>query len=284
METLSGQSPGPSESLTMETLRGHSPGPSESLTMDEVSTQQLQASFPSKQHTPGLMSSNQPGQRRMADLLFPLRQMDRQPLYMISDKRPAHTRLEDLSEEEGEGLSPGLSYLQQVCQMLEEIAKQKMHNRSLKMEMDALQKHQDMEVDQADSRSPEEISSCQSLENKESAEHNSSSPRSRKDCQRHFRQRSASNPAITTLRSRELNVDHRGQCRSTEDLLDVEEEGQTKKVPKVKERNKVAKNWTFRMRPVFRAHSQQMQSSEKTSARQRLNLMFKRSRRKTLSE
>lgn len=45
-------------------------------------------------------------------------------------------------------LSPGLMYLEQVCQMLEEIARQQMQNRALQMERDALQEHQELEVSQ----------------------------------------------------------------------------------------------------------------------------------------
>lgn len=55
--------------------------------------------------------------------------------------------MQDLGEEE-KGLSPGLSYLEQVCQMLEEIARQQMHNRALQMGMEALREHQDAEVSQ----------------------------------------------------------------------------------------------------------------------------------------
>lgn len=56
--------------------------------------------------------------------------------------------MQELSEEEGKGLSPGLSYLEQVCQMLEEIARQQMHNQALQREMNALREDQDMDVKQ----------------------------------------------------------------------------------------------------------------------------------------
>lgn len=45
-------------------------------------------------------------------------------------------------------MSPGLCYLEQVCQMLEEIARQQMHSQALQMEMNALQECQDSEVSQ----------------------------------------------------------------------------------------------------------------------------------------
>lgn len=54
---------------------------------------------------------------------------------------------------------------------------------------------------QSDSKAAEEdLSSCQRLENTESAEHSSSEPQRRKDfTHRHFRQRSASDTTIATL-------------------------------------------------------------------------------------
>lgn len=45
-------------------------------------------------------------------------------------------------------MSPGLIYLEQVCQMLEETARKQMRDRALQMERDALQEHQEMEVSQ----------------------------------------------------------------------------------------------------------------------------------------
>lgn len=56
--------------------------------------------------------------------------------------------MQDIGEEERNGLSPGLFYLEQVCQMLEEIARKQMHSRALKMEIDAQWEHQDIEVSQ----------------------------------------------------------------------------------------------------------------------------------------
>lgn len=60
----------------------------------------------------------------------------------------AQWSVQELSEEEGQVLSPGLSYLEQVCQMLEEIARQQMHSRALQRQMNALQEHRDTEVNQ----------------------------------------------------------------------------------------------------------------------------------------
>lgn len=46
---------------------------------------------------------------------------------------------QDLSEDEGTGLSPGLCYLEQVCQMLEEFAQQQRHNQAVQRQREAQQ-------------------------------------------------------------------------------------------------------------------------------------------------
>lgn len=55
---------------------------------------------------------------------------------------------QDLSEEGATGLSPGLSYLEHVCQMLEEFADQQRHKQALQRGGDGLQEHQEVEVSQ----------------------------------------------------------------------------------------------------------------------------------------
>lgn len=45
-------------------------------------------------------------------------------------------------------MSPGLCYLEQVCQMLEEIARKQMRSRAIQTEMDALREHENMELSQ----------------------------------------------------------------------------------------------------------------------------------------
>lgn len=56
--------------------------------------------------------------------------------------------LQDLSEEGTNGLSPGLCYLEHVCQMLEEFADQQRHKRALQRGRSGLQEHQEVEVSQ----------------------------------------------------------------------------------------------------------------------------------------
>lgn len=59
--------------------------------------------------------------------------------------------MQDLNEEEGKGLSPGLCYLEQVCQMLEDIAKKQMHSQALQKELDALGKQEEAGLNKVNS-------------------------------------------------------------------------------------------------------------------------------------
>ncbi|XP_042251666.1 uncharacterized protein si:dkey-106l3.7 isoform X1 [Thunnus maccoyii] len=185
----------------------------EPVTVDEVLRRQPRTSFLSKRHTSNLVRgqrSQSLGPRRTVNPSVPVRQMSeihRRPLSLSCGKQAAQTRSEDLGEEVRTALSPGLNYLEQVCQMLEEIARQQMHNRALQMEMDALQEHQDTQAPdtcQGVSKALEEnISSCQTLEN-EGDEQVSCEPHQQKDYPyRNFRQRSASYTSIETLHSSE---------------------------------------------------------------------------------
>ncbi|XP_051269314.1 uncharacterized protein si:dkey-106l3.7 [Dicentrarchus labrax] len=269
----------------------------EPITVGEVLRRQPGASFLPKRHTSELVR----GQRsasfslsRTVNPSVPTRQLCRRPMSMICNRQPAQTRLEDLGEEEGKGLSPGLCYLEQVCQMLEEIARKQMHNQALQMETNALREHQDMEAldgHQSDSKATEDVpSSCRRLEETESAEPSSSEPQQQKDYpQRHFRQRSSSDAPITTLHLRKLNSDCRGQHLSTDDLLQKTEDDHEKQECTKEKMTKTNKNWKLRFGSLGREESagrdvksQQMQSSERNSARRRFSQLFRRTRRKTL--
>ncbi|KAI3361823.1 hypothetical protein L3Q82_002151 [Scortum barcoo] len=187
----------------------------ELLTVDEVLRRRPRASFLPKRHTSELVRSQKSENfenfdlRRTVNLSLPVRQMHemrRRPLSMSCVRQPVQTRSEDLGEVDGKGLSPGLSYLEQVCQMLEDIARQQMQmqNRASQMETDGPLELRDMETFdtcQSDSKPAEaDLSSCQRLENTESAEQTSSEPQRSKDYTRgHFRHRSASDTTLATL-------------------------------------------------------------------------------------
>lgn len=63
------------------------------------------------------------------------------PLFFYASSFPG-VPAQDLSEEEGRELSPGLSYLEQVCRTLEEFARQQMNRQAAV----GLHEHGDMEV------------------------------------------------------------------------------------------------------------------------------------------
>lgn len=53
---------------------------------------------------------------------------------------------QDLSEDEAKGLSPGLCYLEYVCQILEEFAEQQRHNQAVQRQKNSLQTHLKVEA------------------------------------------------------------------------------------------------------------------------------------------
>ncbi|TKS84567.1 hypothetical protein D9C73_018665 [Collichthys lucidus] len=107
------------EQAILRTESKHVKEKTEPLTVDVVLRRRPRASFQPKQQTSELVR----GQRVIVN-----------------------QSAQDLGEEEVNGLSPGLCYLEQVCQMLEEIARQQMHSQALRMEMNALQECQDSEA------------------------------------------------------------------------------------------------------------------------------------------
>ncbi|XP_026153692.1 uncharacterized protein LOC113124797 [Mastacembelus armatus] len=205
------------------------------------------------------------------------------PARQMSEMRRQSTSVsfdKQRSEEERKDLSPGLRYLEQVCQMLEEIARQQMDNRALQMERNGLWGHEDMQAPHtfhSDSTGSQgDRSSCQKLEN---AEFSITKPQCEKDnSQRNCRQRSLSDTSIATQHLRKLNVHCRGQHLITDGLLDKANENQEKQESKKEKRNRPYKYWKLRFWSLRKesAMSQQMQSSEKTSGQQRLNQLFRR--------
>ncbi|XP_075901055.1 uncharacterized protein LOC142900573 isoform X2 [Nelusetta ayraudi] len=216
----------------------------------------------------------------------------RRPASMIVNKLPSQRKLEDLSEEEGRELSPGLSYLEQVCRTLEEFARQQM-NRPAAV---GLHEHGDMEDPDGslvDSLLPpaDDVIVCSghTLESG-SAQASSSAPQRRKYCQRHFRQRSVSDANLATLHLRELNAASRGQQRlSTDDLLlKLTDDFQKQESKREEKSSTVSRHWTFKIGSLKRESSsqreskgQQTQPSEKSSTRRRLSQLFRRNQRKT---
>ncbi|KAK5851941.1 hypothetical protein PBY51_023453 [Eleginops maclovinus] len=270
--------------------------PKELLTANVVLRQRPGASFVSKRPTSELLRGQRSGSfghSRTANSSMPMRQFSesyRRPRSMNCLKPPMQTRTEDLGAEERKELSPGLLYLEQVCQMLEEIAKQQMHSLALQMEADALREHEDLEGSQAldtcqsvSEPAEEDIISCETLGIQESSEQSSSEPQQPKNYPyRLFRQRSASDTNISSMHLRKQNADCRGQHRSKDDLLEKEEEEQEMQESEIQETTKSNKSWKIKFGSFKRDSSlrdskgQQIQSSERNFARRRLSQLFRR--------
>ncbi|TNN71351.1 hypothetical protein EYF80_018429 [Liparis tanakae] len=211
--------------------------PREPITVDELLVRRPRAFGPKRHASDVVRGESSPSSALKRTFIYtsgPRRKTSetcRRPLPTSYDKRPAQTSSEDLGEQEKTRLSPGLRYLEQVCQMLEEIARQQMHDRASQMETNALQEHGNTEVIkaastyQSDSKAAvEDLSFCESLdtENEEQSE-----PQPRREYPKmHLRQRSLSEANISTLHLRPLQAD----CRhlSTDDLLEKIEEDHEK--------------------------------------------------------
>ncbi|XP_071769665.1 uncharacterized protein LOC139922918 [Centroberyx gerrardi] len=272
----------------------------ESHTDDVVLRRRTHSSL-AKQRASTLVKGQRPesfGMRKTVSSSVPSRQMSepcRRPLSLYHDNLPAQTKTEDRCEEEREVLSPGLSYLEQVCRMLEEIARLQMRNRGLQTEMDALREHQAKQANQApetllcDCKAvAEDVSSCQRLEIA-GVEHISSGTQwLNHHAYRDFRQRSASDTRILAGHLRKLKPDSRGQHRSKDDLLEQATEDHETQEFKKEEVNKT-KTWKLKVASLRREESTLKPDSEisgqqmhqKNSSRRRLSQLFRR-RRKTL--
>ncbi|XP_019727524.1 uncharacterized protein LOC109517061 isoform X1 [Hippocampus comes] len=178
------------------------------------------------------------------------------------------------------GLSPGLRYLEQVCQKWEDVAKQQLVNGG-------------SNVDRARASS-----SCQSLEQthepltfyKVRLESLSDKDKQLKEIPEYFRQRSASETTVSSTQPREFSAGKfkpgsRGQQSSTFNLRD--KEAQSNKMQgdfaNVSTKNRKIKLLSLKKdEPSLQnTNSQPMQSFERNAARRQLSQLFRR-RWKTL--
>nr|XP_057920209.1 uncharacterized protein si:dkey-106l3.7 isoform X2 [Doryrhamphus excisus] len=182
-------------------------------------------------------------------------QMRNRTLPLSGDKK------QGLSEAKSVGLSPGFIYLDHVCQMLEDIAKNLLYSQNHQMGMEVLPEDQD-----------EMPSSQKQLfsDDKQFKEYPYGL----------FRQRSASDTTLSSRHLRKLNFATRGQQL---DLLDQEEDNK-----KQEETHKsTMKNWKTNVGSLKRnfalkdKNSQTVDPSDKSSTRRNLSQLFRR-RRKTL--
>ncbi|XP_061554832.1 uncharacterized protein si:dkey-106l3.7 [Phycodurus eques] len=222
-------------------------------------------------HSPAMLRSESFGSLNPASPsvpAWPISEMSKQML-------PSTSRME-LMQDHGEvastGLSPGFRYLEQVCQMLEDIAKEQLANGGY-------------HVDRADSQA---CNSCQSSDQPLSfhgprLEHFSKKKKLLKESPfGNFRQRSASD---TSIHLRNLNLGFSRQQMSTFNLLDKQAKDtniQEDIAPKGKKNRKIKIVSQKRGESSLPdRNSQMMQSSERNTARRHLSQLFK-NRWKTL--
>ncbi|XP_007566970.1 uncharacterized protein LOC103148224 isoform X2 [Poecilia formosa] len=177
---------------------------------------------------------------------------------------------------EGKELSPGLCYLEWVCQKMELYAKHQMQNQAMQAERDTQQKHEEQKHDAADAQEDHPR-----LDN---AQETPSEPQQQKT--RHFRQRSASDTTFSKMHLRKFNLSSRVKQQSTSDLREIEEEDvlpmeSIKEEPSKKNIIQRLKLGSLRRvaSAVSDSRSTQTQSSEKITTRRRLSQLFRKSRK-----
>ncbi|KAM8873110.1 uncharacterized protein ACB058_004781 isoform 2-T2 [Synchiropus picturatus] len=227
--------------------------------------------------------------KRIAASSVPARHMSdlcRRPLSVINDSQTLQTTVEDPGGEEKTGLSPAFSYLEDVCQKLEKVAKEQMNIRSSQMEMESLQSHEGMQVNQAAHAScqldvqaaEEELEACRRLQTEGWDQSGSEPQKLKHNFDEQIRKRSFSDTSVATLHLRKLNSDSRGQHQSIDHL--PEEEGGQKKEAGFKKNWKLKITSLTRGDPVAKAlKSHGSVSSERVSPRRRLSQLFRKTRR-----
>ncbi|XP_054896741.1 uncharacterized protein si:dkey-106l3.7 isoform X2 [Poeciliopsis prolifica] len=243
----------------------------------EVLSQQPKASSLPRQHTSELkrcIRSASFNLRRRFDPLVPngqMSEMERKPFLVGSDKQISQS-----SVVEGKELSPGLCYLEWVCQKMELYAKHQMQNQAMQPQTDTPQKHKEQKHDAADAQADHPR-----LEN---AQEIPSEPQQQKP--HHFRQRSASDSTFSKMHLKKFNLSSRVKRQSTSDLREIEEED-VLPMESVKEESS-KKNIIQRLKlgslrrvasAVSDSRSTQSQSSEKITTRRRLSQLFRRTRK-----
>ncbi|XP_061658019.1 uncharacterized protein si:dkey-106l3.7 [Syngnathoides biaculeatus] len=205
------------------------------------------------------------------------------PSFLVSgmDKQMLPSRstmelMQDHNEVASTGLSPGFKYLEQVCQRLEDFAKEQGANGGY-------------HLDRAQSQIDEECNSCQSLEQPLSfhgARHEYYSKKKplKESPFGHFRQRSASDSS-SSIHLRKLNLGFKGQQMSTFNLLDkqVNDANIQEDIALKGRKNRKIKFVSLKRGDASLPdrNSQMTQSSERNPTRRQLSQLF-RNRWKTL--
>ncbi|KAL0965568.1 hypothetical protein UPYG_G00283040 [Umbra pygmaea] len=204
------------------------------------------------------------------------------------------TQSEDMCEGETAPLSPGLGYLEQVCRMLEEIARLQRQNQVLQMEMEALQQQQASQKSEHDHRDCRAIMeggqpAHKTLEVKDDKELPCQASHNSNHVPQYFRRRSASDTRLMKGHLRKEGIMSRGQYLNEESLFEQpdddvteqvkEESGKKKKESKTKTLR--LKSFSLRRDATLEKTSQQINSSTKKATGNQLTHLFRR--RKTVT-
>ncbi|XP_033832280.1 uncharacterized protein si:dkey-106l3.7 [Periophthalmus magnuspinnatus] len=251
--------------------------------VDEMVRRQPLSSLLPKRHTPDLVRSQRSSSfvlrktSSSSPLIRQISQGQRRPQSAIYDRQQTLNYIPKvLTGAEKSELSPGLQYLEQVCQMLEEYAQEQLHHNT--QHTKALEEEQVAGTCHFEAVEKEEL--CQSSEETQ-LDPSSSVPQQRRErLHGHFRQRSASDTNLASLHLRRLKLDYEECNLSTHGLQEKAEEDQENQDCRKDDLSKSKNYWRFKfgsMRKVDEKNSPQMLSS---STRRRLSQLFRR-RRKT---
>lgn len=256
--------------------------------VEEVVRRRPLSSLLPKRHTSELLRGQRSGsfsRRTSPSPSLLVRQMSdvhRRPHSAIYVRQTSETIPEVFFGEEKSELSPGLQYLEQVCQMLEEYAKDQLHFIAQEEAVEDIQEEQATGTCQHASVE-QEVRSRQFVD-KAQAERSSSEPTQRREhFYGHFRQRSLSDTNLASLHLRRVKLDYRDHNLSFHDLMETAEEDQENQESQKEGLNKSKSFWRFKFGSLRRdsaMKSQQMLPSEKSTTRRRLSQLFRR-RRKT---
>lgn len=206
----------------------------------------------------------------------------RRPQSAFYDRQTSDTIPEVFFEARKTELSPGLQYLEQVCQMLEEYAKEQLQHNTQSEANEETQEKQaagtcpDVAVEK-------EAPTCRFVEEIRVERSSSVSPQSVDKSYGHFRHRSVSDTNLASLHLRRMQLDFKDHNLSSHDLIETAEEDQENQEGHNNELNKSKSYWRLKFgsfRRVDSIKSQQMQPLEKSTTRRRLSQLFRR-RRKT---
>ncbi|XP_072311467.1 uncharacterized protein [Eucyclogobius newberryi] len=202
----------------------------------------------------------------------------RRPQSAIYDRQTFDCIPKVLTGAERSELSPGLQYLEQVCQMLEEYAREQLHHNTPPTE--TIEESDDKQA--AGTCHFEPVDEKEGLEKTRAEASPSLSQQKRERRYGHFRQRSASDTNLASLHLRRLKLDYE-ECRlSSHDLQETAEEDQENQECQEDGLNKSKNYWRFKFGSMRRDEkkSPQMLPLDRSSTRRRLSQFF-RKRRKT---